>query len=111
MMIARQEDELLESANALVKFLKGNSVSVSLVDGQSRVGGGSLPGTSLPTKLVAIESKDPQGLARRLRQGKVPVISRIQADLVLLDPRTILPDQVDQLQKTLMEACGQYERN
>jgi len=67
-----------------------------LVDGRSMVGGGSLPEESLPTKLVAIPSADGgyvTDLARRLRQSDPPVVARIERDALLLDPRTVLPQQ------------------
>ena len=61
----------------------------------SAVGGGSAPGVELPTWLVAI-AKDgltPDALEARLRRLTPPVIARIERDRVLLDLRTVLPDQ------------------
>lgn len=71
-----------------------------IIDGESMVGGGSLPGSTLPTKLVAIGedgkrkgSNLAQALAQRLRQSNPPVIGRISEDILLLDPRTVLPEE------------------
>jgi L-seryl-tRNA(Ser) seleniumtransferase len=67
-----------------------------IVDGRSMVGGGSLPEESLPTKLVAIPSAEGgyvTDLARRLRQSDPPLVARIERDALLLDPRTVLPQQ------------------
>ena len=66
-----------------------------VVDGRSMVGGGSLPEESLPTKLVAIpgDGAHVTDLARRLRQSDPPVVARIERDALLLDPRTVLPQQ------------------
>ena len=69
-----------------------------VIDGETMIGGGSLPGGTLPTRLVAIggQSKSPgraQGLAQKLRFQKVPVIGRINEDILLLDPRTVLPEE------------------
>jgi len=69
-----------------------------VTDGETMIGGGSLPGGTLPTKLVAIggRRKSPrlaQGLAQKLRFQKVPVIGRINEDILLLDPRTVLPEE------------------
>ncbi len=62
--------------------------------GRSAVGGGSLPGQTLPTALLAIDAEaGPDAFAASLRQGAVPVVARIENDRVLLDPRTVLPDQ------------------
>jgi L-seryl-tRNA(Ser) seleniumtransferase len=59
--------------------------------GESAVGGGSFPGATLPTSLVAIEAGPlgPDGLALRLRLGQPPVVVRVAGDRVLLDPRTL----------------------
>ena len=69
-----------------------------VIDGETMIGGGSLPGGTLPTKLVAIggQRKSPgraQSLAQKLRFQKVPVIGRINEDILLLDPRTVLPEE------------------
>jgi L-seryl-tRNA(Ser) seleniumtransferase len=58
----------------------------------SAVGGGSLPGETLPSFAVAIAGA-PDDLARRLRQGTPPVIARIANDRLLLDVRTVLEEQ------------------
>jgi len=65
----------------------------TLIRGYSAVGGGSLPEESLPTWLLAIHSAKPDRLAARLRQLELPIIARIEADQVVFDPRTVLPDQ------------------
>ena len=71
-----------------------------VTEGESMIGGGSLPGSTLPTKLVAIGGKDKrrgqnvaQTLARRLRSQEFPVIGRISGDVLLLDPRSVLPEE------------------
>ena len=71
----------------------------SLVPGTSAVGGGSAPGIELPTWLVAIDRDGltADALERRLRALTPPVIARIEHDRVLLDLRTVLPDQDRQL--------------
>ena len=67
--------------------------------GESRIGGGSLPGATLPTRLVAIspDGRSADGLAARLRAAAVPIIGRIADDRLLLDPRTVLPAQTTAL--------------
>lgn len=71
-------------------------VTVEIVEGMSEVGGGSFPGAKLPTWLLQLHSRmlSPDALAERLRLGSPPIIARIEADRVVLDPRTILPDQI-----------------
>ena len=81
-----------------------------VIDGESMVGGGSLPGSTLPTKLVAIggDGKRRGGnmaqiRAKRLRQSNPPVIGRISEDVLLLDPRTVLPEEDKIVIKALKE--------
>ena len=70
-------------------------VDVSVIDGETMVGGGSLPGGSLPTKLVSIPGGKTavKKLAEALRAGTTPVVGRISDDALLLDPRTVLPEE------------------
>jgi len=69
-----------------------------VVPGETMVGGGSLPGGTLPTRLVAISGRRKnaaQIISQRLRLQEVPVIGRISEDVLLLDPRTVLPEEDD----------------
>ncbi len=64
--------------------------------GLSTIGGGSLPGETIPTTVLALDGTAGGGadaLAARLRKASPPVIGRIESDEVLLDPRTVLPEQ------------------
>ena len=69
----------------------------SVVPGRSAIGGGSLPDETLPTSLARLESADATGLAAALRAGDPPVVARIEDGAVVLDPRTVLPDEEDAL--------------
>jgi L-seryl-tRNA(Ser) seleniumtransferase len=69
----------------------------------SAVGGGSLPGETLPSFAVALGGA-PDELARRLRQGTPPVIGRIAADRLLLDVRTVLEEQEQALIMAVRDA-------
>jgi L-seryl-tRNA(Ser) seleniumtransferase len=73
-------------------------ISVDLVPGESTVGGGSLPGETLPTCLVVLPSWIRAGM---LRSGPVAVIGRTRGNRVHLDPRTVLETQEDALFATL----------
>lgn len=103
-MIARTVDDLDEQAQQWATYLRGQEVMATVIDGESYVGGGSLPGTSLPTKLVAMEHHAVDELAAALRTAAVPVIGRIQDGRLLFDPRTVLPGQGEILLSTLC-AC------
>jgi L-seryl-tRNA(Ser) seleniumtransferase len=80
---------------ALQRHLPLEQVSLEIIDSLSTVGGGSLPGQTLPTKALAITSPSVDALAEKLRgvTQSLPIIARIEEDRLLLDPRTVLPSQ------------------
>ncbi|MFN2116937.1 MAG: L-seryl-tRNA(Sec) selenium transferase [Candidatus Promineifilaceae bacterium] len=102
-MIARSLNDIEAEALLVVEQLREASVSAEVMDGRSRIGGGSLPGSSLPTKLVIIHSSNAENLASLLREAENPVIGRIQEDRLLLDPRTVIPQQMPALLETVIE--------
>ncbi len=70
--------------------------SAKTVPGESAVGGGSLPGSNLPTRLVAIKFKGEaklQTAVRKLRQHEPPIIARMAKNALLLDPRCVFPEE------------------
>lgn len=77
--------------------LQQAGLACEVIDGQSVVGGGSLPGESLPTKLVAIRVESPDAAAKRLREHMPPVIVRREQDRLLVDPRTVLDRDEEKL--------------
>jgi L-seryl-tRNA(Ser) seleniumtransferase len=92
-MISATEDELRIRVTAWIEALGiGQTIA-----GESTVGGGSLPGQVLPTVLLALSNPNPMKLISWLRESDPPVIGRIQENRVVLDPRTILPEQDDAL--------------
>jgi L-seryl-tRNA(Ser) seleniumtransferase len=76
--------------------LEERGVPVTLVAGESAIGGGSVPGHGLPTVLLSI-SGPASRLATALRQGDPPVIARIEKDACCLDPRTVLKGEDETL--------------
>jgi len=68
------------------------------------VGGGAMPGRELPSWAVALRVPDPVAFASRLRVGSPPVVGRVEDDRVLLDVRTVLPDQVHDLVRAVQYA-------
>jgi L-seryl-tRNA(Ser) seleniumtransferase len=75
-----------------------------VISGESTIGGGSLPGETLPTYLLALPARSPDRLAERLRQGRPPVVARVQAERLVLDPRSVLPEQDVQLLEVIRAA-------
>ena len=94
-MIAADPRALRERAGAwsgaITQAMGADSPTLRLIDGQSAAGGGSLPGESLPTTLLAIDHAHPDQLAAALRAADPPVIARVADGALLLDPRTVLP--------------------
>jgi L-seryl-tRNA(Ser) seleniumtransferase len=69
------------------------NLPLQVVDSASTVGGGSLPGQTLPTKVLALTVPSVDALTAQLRQADPPIIARIDNRQLLLDPRTVLPEQ------------------
>lgn len=91
-MIARPLDDVRRAAADWAAQLGGQ-----VMDGESAVGGGSLPGATLPTALLALDVPHPNEFLARLRAADPPVIARISGGRVLFDPRTVLPGQAQSL--------------
>jgi L-seryl-tRNA(Ser) seleniumtransferase len=105
-MIGQDESTLQERARQWVGQLRGSGVSVQVVPGRSTVGGGSLPGETLPTHLVALEVDSPDAASARLRSGDPPIVARIEEGRLVLDPRTVLPEQETDLLRLVAEAVS-----
>ncbi len=95
-MLSISLEDVERRAKIWAQALEG---SAQVIEGESMIGGGSLPGGTLPTRLVALGGGGKgkgKGLARvlaqRLRCQDPPVVGRISDDLLLLDPRTVLPE-------------------
>ncbi len=96
-MLALKPEEIKTRVEAWIAELGFGS----RVKGRSTIGGGSLPGQDLPTYLLALRCKSIPRATAALRQQNPPIIARVQEDLLLLDPRTILPWQEKDLLKGL----------
>ncbi len=69
--------------------------ALEVVDGESVIGGGAAPSAVLPTRLLAITAEDLSAdeIASRLRAFDPPVIARVEEGRVVLDFRTVFPEQ------------------
>ncbi|MDE2779044.1 MAG: L-seryl-tRNA(Sec) selenium transferase [Chloroflexota bacterium] len=85
-------------------------VGGTVVETRSAIGGGSLPGETLPTRALSLDCSSlrgsAEGVMQRLRGAHPPVIARIENDQVLFDPRTVLPEQEEDFLKSLQGAIG-----
>jgi L-seryl-tRNA(Ser) seleniumtransferase len=73
----------------------------AVIPSESTAGGGSLPGETLPTFVLALTARSANRLLEKLRGAHPPVIARLENDRVLLDPRTVLPEQDPTLLKAI----------
>lgn len=87
-----------------------NAPDAVLIPGESTVGGGSLPGETLPTTLLALTVPSPQRFLAQLRQASPPLIARIQNNQVVLDPRTVLQAQDEIVIRVLKEHLHRKDR-
>jgi len=100
-MIAIPIETLTRRVRKWQRGLKETGVPMTVVATNSTVGGGSLPGQILPTRALALEVSSPDALAACLRAADPSVVARIEDDRLLLDPRTVLPEQDMALVETL----------
>ena len=92
-MLAMPLEEIERRARALASSLRG--VTAVVIDGDSTIGGGSAPGSVIPTRLVAVThpSLSAAQLEQQLRRHSTPIIARIVEDRVVFDLRTVAPDE------------------
>ncbi len=100
-MIEQPAEAIQRRARHLQKQLSAAGFDATVVPGESTIGGGSLPGETLTTHLLAFDTPQPDASAAALRQNDPPVICRIQNDLLLFDLRTVLPEQENELLEAL----------
>ena len=92
---ARKIVSEVESAGLNDSRTKSGGLKLELIDGESVIGGGAAPSAVLPTRLIAVSHADlgADDLSARLRAHVPPVIARVEEGRVLLDPRTVFPEQ------------------
>ncbi len=101
-MISTPLKVLQERAEKIKDELKKCGIEVSIQKSQSTIGGGSLPGETLSTTVISIESVSSVGRpvdlsadekAKLFRKQSPPIIGRIEDDKFVLDLRTVFPHQ------------------
>ncbi len=105
-MIGASPDTIQHRAEAVVRNLKRRGIDSTTEAVKSTVGGGSLPGETLPSWAVVLSAKDERvdELARRLRLGDPAVFGRIDHDRLLLDVRTVPPEDAEALTGAICRA-------
>ncbi len=108
-MIAAPLETVERRARRWRRRLRRAGLQAEVADGRSTVGGGSLPGETLPTKLLVIPTPQPDRLAAGLRSGSPPIVARIEEDHLVLDPRTVLPEEETTLIRHIAEEWKRLE--
>jgi L-seryl-tRNA(Ser) seleniumtransferase len=105
-MLTMTAEEIGVRAKALMAALAGSPLRAETIDGISTIGGGSAPGSALPTKLVALThaTMSASELEAQLRALDPPVIARIEDELVIIDLRTVAPEDDETLANLLRTA-------
>jgi L-seryl-tRNA(Ser) seleniumtransferase len=96
-MMRLTKQEIAARAEALVQELRPTATKweLEMVDGESVVGGGAAPSAVLPTRLIALAlpGTTAEWLSARLRRCDPPIVARVEDGRVLLDLRTVFPEQ------------------
>lgn len=110
-MLCRPLDEIDAQAHGIADAIRKTSVKgdISVIEGSSQMGSGSLPTQDLPTRLVAVHPSkmSVDDLAARLRAWEPPIIARIHEDRLLIDPRTLLANDAEIVVKALSAILGE----
>jgi len=107
-MMHLSKDEISARAEALASQVSSaaktpSKLHLELIDGESVIGGGAAPTAVLPTRLIALTHREHSAdeLCACLRQSDPPVIARVEEGRVLLDLRTVFPEQDSSLAKSI----------
>lgn len=105
-MISTSGDEIKSRAENWKKTIGLGDV----IESKSMVGGGSLPGETLPSSVWAVSVDHPQTLLAGLRKSTPAIIGRIENDRVVFDPRTILPQSDSDFIQAFKRTWSSYEK-
>ncbi|MFZ5809103.1 MAG: L-seryl-tRNA(Sec) selenium transferase [Chloroflexota bacterium] len=105
-MISTQPENLFETAHRWSAWLANHGIASQVIEGRSTIGGGSLPGETLPTFLLALRPSHPEKFLHALNLYPSPIVARLEDDQVVFDPRTVFPEE----EKILLEAIRSLAR-
>jgi L-seryl-tRNA(Ser) seleniumtransferase len=106
-MMRLSKEEIGKRAEAVATKLQSSRLSVEVRDSESIIGGGAAPSATLPTRLLAItcEGMSADELSQRLRASDPPIIARVEDGRVLLDLRTVFPEQDEAIAQALRQVA------
>jgi L-seryl-tRNA(Ser) seleniumtransferase len=92
------KDQIGARAQFVAQRAQSPNIKLEIMDGESVIGGGAAPSSVLPTRLLAVTCTgiSADELSAKLRKSDPPIITRVEEGRVLLDLRTVFPEQ-DQL--------------
>jgi L-seryl-tRNA(Ser) seleniumtransferase len=102
-MMHLSKDEIGRRAETVAAKARSSRLTVEIIDGESVIGGGAAPSAVLPTRLLAVTRNglSADEISARLRASDPPVIARVEEGRVLLDLRTVFPEQDETVIATL----------
>ena len=94
-MMHLTKDEIGQRAETVAAKIRSSGLTVEIIDGESVIGGGAAPSAVLSTRLLAVtrQGLSADEISARLRASEPPVITRVEEGRVLLDLRTVFPEQ------------------
>lgn len=105
-MITTTPDTVRNRCESLLTRIEPSSL-LAVVPCESQVGGGSIPGSSLPSYALRISGLPPHHLSHNLRHGQIPIQARVSEEAVVLDLRTVsdqeLPSLADGINAAIRE--------
>jgi L-seryl-tRNA(Ser) seleniumtransferase len=103
-MMRLSQQEIGKRAEVLVTKVASPKLQAEIIDGESVIGGGAAPSSVLPTRLVALSCAglSADELAARMRAADPPVIARVEDGRVLLDLRTVFPEQDEAVRASII---------
>jgi len=94
-MMRLTREDIRKRAESVTRQILSSRMSLEIIDGESVIGGGSAPSSVLPTSLLSLtcDGLSANDLATALRACDPPLVVRVEAGRVLVDLRTVFPDQ------------------
>jgi len=94
-MMHLSKGEIGRRTETVAAKVRSSVLRLEIIDGESMIGGGAAPSAVLPTRLLAVtrEGLSADEMSARLRASEPPVIARVEEGRVLLDLRTVFPEQ------------------